>query len=72
MRYTNVGDLKRILADLPDNTPVLVPSLDHSYREAEATAGHALYNREHDHWSEWHSAAYADPGEKPTRVLIVR
>jgi hypothetical protein len=28
----NVGDLKRMLADVPDDTQLVVPGSDHSYR----------------------------------------
>lgn len=30
----NVKDLKKLLENAPDDAPVMVPSYDHSYREA--------------------------------------
>jgi hypothetical protein len=32
MVKATVGELKRLLADVPDNTLILAPSSDHSYR----------------------------------------
>jgi hypothetical protein len=33
--YLSVGKLRQLLEGLSDNTPVLVPSSDHSYRRCQ-------------------------------------
>ena len=49
-RFT-VGELKRLIKDLPDDLPILAPMADHCYREVELYAGHAYYHP-HNHWNE--------------------
>lgn len=46
----NVGHLRRLIADLPDDAPVLVPAPDHSYRQPFAEVGPARLGN--DGWSE--------------------
>jgi len=35
--HVTVGDLKRVLEGVPDDTPVVVPSTDHSFRKVRAS-----------------------------------
>ena len=46
-----VAQLRKILAELPDNAPVLLSYGDHSYRQPSAFSGTALLDKKHG-WSE--------------------
>lgn len=35
-RYMTVGQLRKFIKDIPEDTPVVVPGYDHSYDEASA------------------------------------
>ena len=51
--------LKRLCANLPDDTPVLVPGHDHSYREPKAVVATVAHEGVHC-WGETWSGS-ADP-----------
>lgn len=64
-----VGQLKKLLAELPDNTPVLVPAPDHSYRDrVSAGAITALYAVEG--WSEDHGEDVTPEAEYGKRYTV--
>ena len=70
----NVKQLRALIADMPDDAPVLVPAPDHSYRECAAedgTAGMTGARRSPDFW-EWFGEEHASEGEKPVRALVIR
>lgn len=46
-----VGQLKKLLADVPDDTPVLGPSSDHSYRPVVARIDSGMLDKKWG-WSE--------------------
>lgn len=48
----NVGQLKKLLERVADNTPILLPSSDHSYREADFTVTTAVFDVRRKDWSE--------------------
>jgi len=55
--------------DLPGNTPIVVESSDHEYRNVgifKADAGLARGKM-----SEWHGEENASPGEVPIKVLVI-
>lgn len=43
MRYITVGQLREIIHDVPNNTIVLTPCYDHSFRTVEAFITNVLY-----------------------------
>jgi hypothetical protein len=47
----NIKELKALIERLPDETPVLIPGSDHSYRSASAEATTALQERRNQ-WAE--------------------
>lgn len=68
--YLSVGQLRQLLEGLADNTPVLIPSSDHSYRRCEGEIGEAGYV-DGDYY-EWFGPEHASDGEEPVEALIVR
>lgn len=68
-----VGQLRAIIRDLPDNTPVLCAFADHRYRQVEINPGTALYGKDYG-WVEDHGEELT-PEEsegKRVEVLIIR
>lgn len=68
-----VGKLRAIIQDLPDNTPVLSPRHDHSYRECEAsraTAGKTKGRYAVEYWM-WYGEENAGDGEVAVEVLVI-
>lgn len=63
----NVGDLRRMIADLPDRLPVVVPAADHSY--ALATVETATATRTSPRMFDEYEADA--PSEARTCVLVV-
>jgi hypothetical protein len=66
------GDLKRLLKDVPDDTPVLTPGQDHSYMVP--TAGEAFALLENGkHWTEYYDETYTPETkwDKKFKVFIV-
>lgn len=63
-----VGKLRELIANLPDDTPLLKPALDHSYQTADAEVGIALYDDECATWSE-HEADY-ESGCQVTALIV--
>lgn len=73
----NVGNLKRLLADVPDDTEVVLPGPDHSYRRVRSahleTAGSADRGR---YLGEYHSdlsngGGWDTPPDAVVKVLVV-
>lgn len=64
----NVGQLKKIIEDLPPETPVLVPGEDHSYYSGHAWVGTAV--RQDGMWFEDYDTEN-NPDEVVHTVLIV-
>jgi hypothetical protein len=63
----NVGKLKKILADLPDNIEVVVPGSDHSYTKVwTAAKTKAAWSKEYEVMSEY----WGDENLSPTEVAI--
>ena len=62
----NVGELKKIIADLPDDIPVLVPSADHSYLDVEIEVSTAIHSS--SGFPEWSK----DYGEETKRIFDKR
>jgi hypothetical protein len=58
MSIQTVGDLKKLLADVPDNTPVIGHMSDHTYFPAQLVFATALY--------EGHGSWCQDYGQKCT------
>jgi len=67
----NVKRLKQLIANLPDEMPVLVTIPDHSYRECTGAVTTAL--RDKHVWSEDHGEENTPESEygKRTRVLVM-
>jgi hypothetical protein len=55
----NLGQFRLLTRGLPDDTPVLVPASDHSYRSPDAEVGTALHDQKSRTWTE-------DYGEETT------
>ena len=51
--------LKKLLENVPDDTPILIPSIDHSYYEAHCRIETALYDKKMG-WTEF----YENPDKK--------
>lgn len=70
----NVKQLREILADMPDNAPVLVSAPDHAYRECsvEDTTAGMVGPRRHSTFYEWFGEEHRSVGEKPVRALVIR
>lgn len=66
-----VGELKKLIADLPDDMKILVPSSDHSYYEAAVVVDEATYSKKYHHWSEHWEDIPLDKGDVKVDVLIV-
>ena len=67
------GDLRRMLAenDIPDDAPILVSDVDHSYRRASARISWAAHDRAARWWGEYHSDEHLEDGEEKRDALIV-
>lgn len=65
-----VGDLKRLLADLPDDTPLLRPAGDHGYREAAVSVGTAL-REGRGQWCEDHGEALTPEAVHGPRATVL-
>ena len=64
-----VGDLRKLIRDVPDAAPVLCPGRDHSYREAAAGVTTALC---HGHeWTEDYGEESTPEADYGKRVLVV-
>lgn len=66
-----VGELKRLLADVPDDAPILVPSFDHSYRAGMASVTNATRQPGHDQWCEYWSEEHLQAGEEKFGPVVV-
>lgn len=68
-----VGQLRKIIEKLPDDTRVLAPSADHSFHDVDASASTALYDRRSG-WTEDYGedqTPEAEFGERRS-VLVIR
>lgn len=53
----NVGQLKKLLADAPDNALVVIEGMDHSYITAHPGMATAIFNREYGEYTQdWGNA----------------
>lgn len=66
----NVGQLKKLIADLPDDVKVVVPFEDHNYREPRAEVTTALHHRR-DGWTEDHGEEYTPERQYGKRQKVV-
>jgi hypothetical protein len=64
-----VGQLRKLLENLPDDVSVLVPGHDHSYYEAHCKIGNALFDRKMG-WTEDHESPDKQWGTR-LKVIIV-
>lgn len=48
----NVGQLRKLLEYVSDNTPILLPASDHSYLEADFTVATAVLDVRRKDWME--------------------
>lgn len=77
----NVGELRKLIRDLPDDTLVVVPGSDHSYYEATAGTAKAEIERHGtrrgghiSHISEYYDEEHRstpDPHSRVETVLVV-
>jgi len=67
-----VGELKKLIEKMPDDTPILVPGDDHSYRAATASNCTALLERRNQ-WTEDYGEEMTPEKEygKRVKALIV-
>jgi len=73
MKLLTVAHLRKLIEHLPDDTRVLRPASDHSYKPAEGMVGTALLESEGNHWTEDYGEEMtpeADYGKRH-KVLIV-
>ena len=66
----NVGKLKELIKDLPDDTPILVPGSDHSYYQPDCSIAPAEYNERGD-WFEYYGDKYMSEGGKRVETTLV-
>jgi hypothetical protein len=59
MKKQTVGELRALIANLADETPIVTPVSDHNYCYAALTLGTALFGKDEDEITE-------DYGEKDT------
>ncbi len=64
-----VKELKALLEQVCDECMVLVPSSDHSYRRADASATTAAFNG--SDYYEWFDEESASEEEQPVPVLVI-
>ena len=69
-RHLTWGELKDKFKNVPDNTPVIVPVEDHSFRRAEAVHDTALFDVDENTWTEDHGDFYLEYC-KQTEVIII-
>jgi hypothetical protein len=69
-----IKQLKQIIADLPDDSVILVPAPDHTYRNVGAHITTALYDADHESWAEDWGDVYtpADIYGERFKVLVIR
>ena len=65
----NVGQLRKLIESLPDDTELVVSGPDHSYERAKARVAFAGYVK--GDFYEWHGPEHASLGEKEVTVLVV-
>lgn len=66
----NIKELKAIIAGLPDETPIVSPGSDHSYRPASAEATTALLERRNQ-WTEDYGEDTTPEKEYGKRMRVV-
>lgn len=66
----NVGELKRILATVADDTLVVIPTRDHAYLEAVAGVFTAVREGKR-RISEYHGPEYVEEGMTVIAVFII-
>lgn len=71
MRNATVGQLKKLLQDVPDDTLVVVPASDHSYREVSASVTTAILDARYDHLSEDFGGGYEPEHDDWKRINVV-
>lgn len=69
-RIKTVGQLKKLLESIDDNTILLVPGSDHSYLKAEADITTAGYSKKYEMYFEWYGQKNANPEEIPVPVVV--
>ena len=67
----NVGKLRELIQDLPDDTPVVVEGRDHSYNECTASYTDATWNRQARMFFEYAGPEHLAEGETCVRVVVV-
>ncbi len=67
-----MSDLRRLIANMPDDTPILRPASDHSYARSSVHDGSASCDEKGRMHSEWWGAENAAEGVREVRALIVR
>ena len=66
-----VGDLRRLIAELPDHVPVVVPCNDHGYRVPKAAVGNALFDALSKKWTEDYGEASTPEAEYGKRIQVL-
>lgn len=71
-RAMTVGELKELLADQPDELPILIPGSDHSYYEATARVGTALLeDASRGQWTEDYGEETTPEATYGTRLAVL-
>lgn len=65
----NVGKLKEMIKDLPDDTPILMSGSDHSYYRGDVRVGPATING--GDYSEYWGDEYLNEGDKKVDVALL-
>lgn len=68
-----VGELKRLLATVPDNTLVLTPVGDtyHSYYESHAGTAEVILNHKINRYVEWYGGLSGDASRKASVTAVI-
>ncbi len=65
-----VGELKKLLEEVPDNVPVLIPGYDHSY-EHRLNGAHIEVARNPDKFIEFQGESYLEDNEYATMGFVI-
>jgi hypothetical protein len=65
-----VSELKKLIADLPDDTPIFTIVDDHQAVRSQLYYGHVV-QEERNYFSEYFGDSYLDPGDIKVQALIV-
>ena len=67
----NIGQLKKLIANVSDEVKILVPAWDHSFRLADITVSSALFDKDPNVWSEDYGETMTPEKEYGKRLVVL-